>query len=110
MPAVNMVYSLPQEVRMELMKRLINTGFSQYEAHSEWLNSLGYDVSKSTVHRFGQKLESGSDDFLSNEVDEITQSALTNRSLRMRCVEAAVSHGASDVLAESQSYWVWITQ
>jgi len=48
---------LPEEIRAELNRRLISGGFSGYEALAEWLGEQGWEFSKSSVHRYGQKLE-----------------------------------------------------
>ena len=45
---------LPEEVRRELEQRLIQGAFSGYEALAEWLQGLGYEIGKSSVHRFGK--------------------------------------------------------
>lgn len=48
---------LPDEVRKELEQRLIKGSFSGYVALAEWLNELGFEISKSSVHRFGSNFE-----------------------------------------------------
>jgi len=48
---------LPDEVRQELEKRLIQGGFAGYVALAEWLNEQGFEISKSSVHRYGTKFE-----------------------------------------------------
>jgi hypothetical protein len=48
---------LPEEVRKELEKRLIQGGFAGYVALAEWLREQGYEISKSSVHRYGKKFE-----------------------------------------------------
>lgn len=48
---------LPDEVREELDRRLIENHFSGYVELSEWLDGLGYSISKSTAHKYGQELE-----------------------------------------------------
>ena len=54
MPPRNKVFDLPQEVREELNEKLVSSGFPGYEALAGW---LGYNVSKSSVHRYGQDLQ-----------------------------------------------------
>lgn len=92
------------------MDRLISNGFSQYDEISEWLKCLGYDVSKSSVHRFGQQLKLERGDFRSEELSEMSQSASSMYLLKMRCVEAAVNSGASDVLGSAKTYLDWVMQ
>lgn len=57
MPPRNQVYSLPPEVRDELNERLVSTGFQGYSALADWLAARGYNVSRSSVHRYGQDLQ-----------------------------------------------------
>ncbi|RXE49202.1 DUF3486 family protein [Chromohalobacter israelensis] len=57
MPPRNQVYSLPPEVRDELNERLVSTGFQGYSALADWLAERGYNVSRSSVHRYGQDLQ-----------------------------------------------------
>lgn len=49
--------SLPNELREALDKRLVQEGFQNYEEMSAWLAEQGYDISKSSVHRYGQEFE-----------------------------------------------------
>jgi len=48
---------LPDEVRRDLEKKLIRGGFAGYEELAEWLRDQGYEISKSSVHRYGKKFE-----------------------------------------------------
>jgi hypothetical protein len=56
-PARSAVTLLPQEVRDELDRKLVAGGFAGYEALSEWLVQEGFEISKSSLHRYGQKFE-----------------------------------------------------
>ncbi|MGD1907387.1 MAG: DUF3486 family protein [Leptolyngbyaceae cyanobacterium] len=51
------VARLPEEVRDALNARLLNSGFGDYEALSKWLDDQGFEISKSTLHRYGQGFE-----------------------------------------------------
>lgn len=43
---------------LELLKvRLEDSGFQDYQQLTDWLTELGYEISKSSVHRFGKKHE-----------------------------------------------------
>ncbi|WP_413190171.1 DUF3486 family protein [Psychrobacter sp. AT9] len=43
---------------LELLKiRLEDSGFQNYQELTGWLTTLGYEISKSSVHRFGKKHE-----------------------------------------------------
>lgn len=47
---------LPDDVRMELEARLIAGGFGDYQGLAEWLEQKGFEVSRSALHRHGQRL------------------------------------------------------
>lgn len=57
MPARPAIMQLPEDVRAELDRRLIQGGFAGYEALATWLAEQGWQVSKSAVHRYGQRFE-----------------------------------------------------
>ena len=48
---------LPEEVRHALERRLAESGFANYSELTDWLKSEGFEISRSAVHRFGQKVE-----------------------------------------------------
>lgn len=52
------VSQLPEAVRDELNRKLVERAFSGYEEIARWLHELGYQISKSAVHRHGAQLES----------------------------------------------------
>jgi hypothetical protein len=58
MPAPAQIDHLPGEIRAELNRRLFARAFSDYEALAAWLAEQGFQIGKSAVHRYGQKLES----------------------------------------------------
>lgn len=51
------VESLPEDVRRWLERALTDSGFSGYEALEDMLRDKGYAISKSAIHRYGQKIE-----------------------------------------------------
>lgn len=57
MPPRSSVSQLPAEIRAELERRLIQNGFSGYQDLEDWLRSLGFEISRSSLHRHGQKFE-----------------------------------------------------
>ncbi len=57
MPSRSAIAQLPEKVRAELDQRLHASNFSDYEGLAGWLQSQGYEISKSSVHRYGSKLE-----------------------------------------------------
>jgi len=48
---------LPEDVRQELERKLIRGGFADYVGLAEWLETKGFEISKSSVHRYGKKFE-----------------------------------------------------
>jgi|GEM_PF-6052255 len=49
------VNQLPDSIKKKLNKKLTESSFSGYAQITEWLNSLGYPVSKSSVHRYAER-------------------------------------------------------
>lgn len=48
---------LSNEHKQQLDEQLLANHFSDYEYLEKWLRELGYKISKSSLHRYGQKLE-----------------------------------------------------
>ena len=57
MPARSKVQALPEATRLELNRRLIEGGFGGYTALADWLESQGFEIGRSSVHRHGAQLE-----------------------------------------------------
>lgn len=57
MPPRSLISSLPEEVRQELDRRLHESNFSNYRDLAEWLQGQGFEIGKSSIHRYGSKLE-----------------------------------------------------
>lgn len=51
------IVTLPEPTRAELDRRLLQGGFSGYNELELWLRELGYEIGKSSIHRYGTKLE-----------------------------------------------------
>ena len=51
------VEKLPEDVRRWLERALTENGFSGYVELEELLKEKGYQISKSAIHRYGQKIE-----------------------------------------------------
>lgn len=67
---------LPIEVRVELDARIRSSNYSGYAELARWLRDSGYDVSKSAVHRYGQKLQE-----IDNRSGVVAASVLSLRTL-----------------------------
>jgi Protein of unknown function (DUF3486) len=48
---------LPEEIRAWLNEELVRSGFAGYEDLADQLLAKGYEISKSALHRYGQKYE-----------------------------------------------------
>ncbi|MDD3310966.1 DUF3486 family protein [Pseudodesulfovibrio sp.] len=57
MPRRSAVDTLPKEVKEWLDRALAANGFADYQLLSDELRGRGYEISKSAVHRYGQKFE-----------------------------------------------------
>ncbi len=57
MPQRSAINDLPADVRSELERRLLRNGFSQYRELAEWLQEAGFEITKSSVQRFGKPFE-----------------------------------------------------
>lgn len=57
MPPRSKISKLPKAVKDWLDKALAENGFADYELLAADLKERGYDISKSTLHRYGQDFE-----------------------------------------------------
>jgi len=57
MPPRSAISKLPTEVKIWLDSALADGGFASYQLLADELKKRGYDISKSSVHRYGQKFE-----------------------------------------------------
>lgn len=57
MPRKSAIYDLPDEVRAWLDRALTEANFTGYEALEALLREKGFSIGKSTIHRYGQKVE-----------------------------------------------------
>ena len=48
---------LAPEHKKMLDDKLFENGFNGYVDLAQWLQDLGYEIGKSSIHRYGQKLE-----------------------------------------------------
>ena len=57
MPQVSAIAKMPIRVRQELNDRLLAAGFGDYKGLAEEFTRRGYRIGKSSLHRYGQRLE-----------------------------------------------------
>lgn len=58
MPRPSKCDLLPEEIKSQLNQKLVEQAFSHYEELSEWLETIGYEISKSAIHRYGKDFKS----------------------------------------------------
>lgn len=66
----SLVFALPTEIKAELDRRLINSNFQNYDGLAEWLIENQCEISRSSVHRYGQKFQQSL-----SEIKTITEQA-----------------------------------
>lgn len=57
MPQRSTIIRLPEDVKSELDQKLLTGKFCDYSALAEWLQSKGFNISRSALHRYGQNFE-----------------------------------------------------
>lgn len=88
------VTALPKEVLDELRLRLVQSNFSNYEAHSEWLASSGFSISKSAIHRYATEYDTSV--IAAQDADK----GVSLFEARLRCLEVAATLKQSSSPAE----------
>ena len=58
----NVLLLLTEQAQRELNIKLASGNFASYQALSDWLKSQGFEISKSSVHRYGQNFQSKLED------------------------------------------------
>jgi len=49
------ITQLPRATRLELEKRLVENGFTDYDGLTNWLNEMGFRISRGALNRYGRK-------------------------------------------------------
>jgi hypothetical protein len=57
MPQRSKVITLPENILAELNQKLVAGKFCDYGALAEWLQTNGFNISRSSLHRYGQDFE-----------------------------------------------------
>ncbi|MBI3902928.1 MAG: DUF3486 family protein [Nitrosomonadales bacterium] len=91
----NSCSTLPKDIRFQLHQRIVDSEFGDYSAHSDWLESLGYSISRSSIHRYVMDNE----EEIRRSVSE--RSALSEDEkfiidIRMRCLEVSSGFAEGD--------------
>lgn len=101
---VSSIAQLPIAVRALLNVRLAESAFSDYEGHSEWLKSEGYNIGKSSLHRYGQLRQ----EELTKIIDATKSNQLAVWEFRMRCLELAIQLDPSNPQKRADELFSWI--
>lgn len=80
------VTQLPNQVLEELNARLVSGGFQDYTGLSAWLGDMGFSISKSALHAYGQEME--------DEFNQAMSQARTTRALARAARESGDDDGA----------------
>ncbi len=55
MPLASKISQLPEKTKAELDRKLIELAFSGYRQLEEWLESEGFEISHTAIHKYGQR-------------------------------------------------------
>ena len=103
MPKIHRTEQLPGFILNELNSRLVESNFGKFVELSSWLKSNGFDISKSAIHRYAQRLKKAKE--AQNEASSDAEAEL-----RMRCAEASVFfHKDGDLIGHSADLFFWVT-
>ena len=104
MPKRPAIEGLPEEDRRWLDKQLCDRNFSGYEELADMLNVIGYKIGKSSIHRYGQKLERklAAIKASTQAAAAIAEAAPDDADLRSAAVISLVQTEVFDVLVELQ--------
>lgn len=104
MPKRPAVEALPEEIRSWLDKTLADDNFSGYEALEAELKQRGYSIGKSSIHRYGQKLEKklAAIKASTEAARAIAEAAPDDADLRSSAVISLVQTEVFDVLVQLQ--------
>jgi hypothetical protein len=57
MPQRSQIAILPPEIKAEFEKKLLAEGFRNYDQYEAWFAERGFEIKRSTAHRYGQQFE-----------------------------------------------------
>lgn len=57
MPKPSLIDSLPREQRAAFEQELIRRNFADYDGLVAWAKAFGFEINRSTAHRYGQKIK-----------------------------------------------------
>lgn len=57
MAARSTIDLLPEDIKKQLNSKLAENAFGDYTGLTDWLTEQGFEISRSSLHRYGQKIE-----------------------------------------------------
>ena len=100
------VSALPADVLNEFHHRLCQSDFSDYEGHAAWLQSKGFQISRSAAHRHGQENEGK----IRNA--QLMGEMPASVEVRLRCLEAAIAlkqaQSPAEILKHANEFLKWV--
>jgi len=90
------VSQLPEEVRDELNRRLVESGFGGYTGLAGWLREIGYEISKSSLQRHGTQLEADFEEAMA----DVRRTRALAKAVRNEGDEGDVLSATSGILQE----------
>lgn len=104
MPAPSKIELLPDETRAELNRQIIKRAFADYAGLEKWLAEKGFEIKKSSIHRYGQKLERKLEAIRASTeaARSIAEAAPDDADLRSAAVMSLVQTEIFDVLVNLQ--------
>lgn len=85
---------LPPEIRQALEERLRAKAYGDLNGHSDWLKTLGHEISKSSIHRYAQGLQ-GADRLAGRHTARVRMAMRANGDL-----PTVIEGRAGEILAE----------
>lgn len=76
------VHTLPETIRDILNARLISNGFSDYIELASWLTEQGFEISKSSLQRYGSDLQASFDEAMGDVRRSIEMAKAVSESVR----------------------------
>lgn len=49
--------NVPEDIKKQFRERLTGANFQNYDELTQWLHEQGYEISRSSVHRYGKSIE-----------------------------------------------------
>lgn len=99
------VFRLPPEVLAQLHNRMVESHFYGFDDHRMWLADLGYEVSKSALHRYAKNRRA---EILAAHAKRQADVGLL--AIRAQCLDIASHQATGDaIFAKAEKLYAWVT-